>query len=78
MIIYMVYLLTSLIIIPVILTIVIVSPFDQKTDLQDKVHDEQQSDLGMMLFILMIVWMLMLARILYLMRKGKYNIRTKF
>jgi hypothetical protein len=75
----MVYLLAILVTIPVILAIVTVLPTEHKTDLPaESVDDVQQFDLRMLFFMLMIIWIVTLARILYLVRKGNYNVRTKF
>ena len=71
-------------IIPIILAIVTVSPFEPieeepiYQDPEDTAIPEPQSDSGVFFFILLIFWFLLLTRILYQLKRGTFKIRAIF
>ena len=76
----MVLQLAALIIIPIILTIVTVSPFDEPIEIEptEPAPPQPESDVGTIFFVLLLIWFLLIIRILYKIRKGTFKIRTKF
>ncbi len=81
----MVYQLAGLIILPIILTLVTVSPFDELVE-EEPIEDEPveitptepQSGFGVLSFIVFTLWLLIVIRILYKLKRGTFKIRTKF
>ncbi len=81
----MVYLLAGLIILPIILTIVTVSPFEEIIE-EEPIEEEPveiaptepQSGFGVLSFILFTIWFLIVIRILYKLKRGTFKIRGKF
>ena len=81
----MVYLLSGLIILPIILTLVTVSPFEELIE-EEPIEEypveitptEPQSNFGVIAFILFTIWLLIVIRILYKLKRGTFKIRTKF
>ena len=80
----MVYQLAGLIILPIILTLVTVSPFEE---LEEEPIEEEpvgiaptepQSGFGVISFIVFTIWLLIVIRILYQLKRGTFKIRTKF
>ncbi len=80
----MVYQLAVLVIIPIILGIVAVSPFEEiieEEPIEEPVEiapTEPQSGFGALSFILFTIWLLVVIRILYKLKRGTFKIRTKF
>ncbi|MFB5629736.1 MAG: hypothetical protein ACE5RF_05870 [Nitrosarchaeum sp.] len=63
--------------IPIILGIAIVSPFDEP--MMEKPEEiENTSDFGMIYFFLMLLWFFFLFRILFQLKKGTFNIQKKY
>jgi len=81
----MVYQLAVLVIIPIILGIVTVSPFEELIE-EEPIEEESveiaptepQSGFGVLSFILFTIWFLIVIRILYQLKRGTFKIRTKF
>jgi len=79
----MVFQLAVVIIIPIILGIVVVPPFDLPEDPPESipVTDEPRSDIpdrGFFYFFLMVIWLFFLIRILLQIRKGTFKLQRKF
>ena len=76
----MVFQLAVVIVIPIILGMVTVSPFGEtqiEEPDQPKEIDEQ-SDFEMLYFFLMIVWFFFLFRILFQLKKGTFSLQRKY
>ncbi len=81
----MVYQLAGLIILPIILTLVTVSPFEELVE-EKPIEEESveitptepQSGFGVLSFIIFTIWFLIVIRILYKLKRGTFKIRTKF
>jgi hypothetical protein len=81
----MVYLLAGLIILPIILTLVTVSPFEEPME-EELIEEEPvgiaptepQSGFGVISFIVFTIWLLIVIRILYKLKRGTFKIRAKF
>jgi hypothetical protein len=73
----MVFPLVIVIIIPIILGIVIVSPFDEPV-MEKSEEIENTSNFGMAYFLLMLIWFFFLVRILFQLKKGTFNIQKKY
>jgi len=81
----MVYQLAVLVIIPIILVIVTGSPFEELIE-DESIEEEPveitptepQSGFGILSFILFTIWLLIVIRILYKLKRGTFKIRTKF
>ncbi len=81
----MVYLLAGLIILPIILTLVTVSPFEELVEEEpieeepvETAPTEPQNGFGVLSFIVFTIWLLIVIRILYKLKRGTFKIRTKF
>lgn len=75
----MVYQLAVLIIIPIILSIVTVTPYEKPAKEDEQVvSPESKANVRVVFFILSMIWLLFLMRILYQLKKGTFKIRTKF
>jgi hypothetical protein len=80
----MVFQIAALVIIPIILGIITVSPFEPieeepaYQDPEETAPPEPESDSGVFFFILLIVWFLLLTRILYQLKRGTFKIRSTF
>ena len=80
----MVYHLAVLVIIPIILGIVVVSPFEELIEeepIEESVEiapTEPQSGFGFLSFMLFTIWLLIVIRVLYKLKRGTFKIRTKF
>ncbi len=81
----MVYQLAGLVIIPIILTLVTVSPFEELIEDEpieeepvETAPTEPQSGFGILSFILFTIWLLIVIRILYQLKRRTFKIRTKF
>jgi len=80
----MVYQLVGLIILPIILSIVAISPFEELIEEEpieepvEIIPTEPQSGFGILSFILFTIWLLIVIRILYKLKRGTFKIRTKF
>ena len=81
----MVYQLAVLVIIPIILGIVTVSPFEKLIE-EEPIEEEPvkmlpaepQSGIGILFFILFMIWLLFVIRILYKLKRGTFKTRAKF
>jgi len=78
----MAYLLAAAIIIPIILTIVSYNPL---WELEQEAKEEgvevgisEDNESPIIFFMFLVIWILILGRMLYLMRKRAYTLRTKF
>jgi hypothetical protein len=78
----MVYLLAAALIIPIILTIWTYNPLwelEQEVKEEDIEIDISQDNRSMIIFLgIFVIWLLLLGRIFYLLRKRAYTLRTKF
>lgn len=73
----MVYNLAILVLIPLILAIVTVSPFDSEEPPTKIVFPEEKPNFAILFFTLLTIWMLFMIKTLYLLRKGRYAKSTK-
>ena len=73
----MVFQIAIVIIIPLILGIVTVTPFDEQKE-EQSTEINNDSEFGIFYFLLMLIWSFFLFRILYQLKKGTFNIRRKF
>ena len=81
----MVYQLAVLVIIPIILGIVTVSPFEELIE-EEPIEEEPveiaptepQNGFGAFSFILFTIWLLIVIRVLYKLKRGTFKIRDKF
>jgi signal transduction histidine kinase len=70
----MVYQLATLVIIPIILTLVTVSPFEDP--IEEEIESIPQEDNPQILFIILtIIWFLFLLRVLYQVKKGTFSMQ---
>jgi len=75
-----------LVIIPIFLGIVVVSPFDQSEEVKDGVilepefNDEISSELGVnvLYFLLIVIWAIILMRMLLQMKKGTFKATKRY
>ncbi len=69
----------GLVIIPIIL-IVSVSPFESpvEEESEDVVLPESDTNFSILFFALLIIWLLLILRILYRVKRGTFKIQTKF
>lgn len=76
----MVFQLVVVIMIPIFLGIVTISPFEEIIEEEpvEIAPIEPQSDFGVLYFILFAIWFLMVIRILYKLKRGTFKIRAKF
>ena len=81
----MVYQLAVLVILPIILGIVTVSPFEElikeepiEEESVEIIPTEPQNGFGVFSFILFTIWLLVVIRILYKLKRGTFKIRDKF
>jgi len=78
----MVYLLAAALIIPIILTIVSYNPLwelEQETKEEGIEIGNSEDNQSSIIFLgILVIWVLVLGRMLYLMKKRAYTLRTKF
>ena len=78
----MAYLLAAALIIPIILTIVSYNPFwelEQEAQEEGVEISNPQDNQSTIIFLgFLVIWVLILGRILYLLKKHAYTLRTKF
>ncbi len=81
----MVYQLAGFIILPIILTLVTVSPFEELVEEEpieevpvETAPTKPQSGFGILSFIVFTIWLLIAIRILYQLKRRTFKIRTKF
>ena len=81
----MVYQLAVLVILPIILGIVTVSPFEElikeepiEEESVEIIPTEPQNGFGVFSFILFTIWLLVVIRILYKLKRGTFKIQDKF
>ena len=73
----MVFQIAVVIIIPLILGIVTVAPFNEPVE--DKPFDANtDSEFGLFYFFMMLIWFFFLFRILFQLKKGTFNLKRKF
>lgn len=71
----------GLVIIPIILTIVSVSPFEvpvEEEESEDLALPESETNFSILFFALLCVWLLLILRMLYRVKRGTFKIQTKF
>ena len=70
----------GIILIPIILTIVSISPFEApvQEESEDISLPESDTNFSILYFALLIVWLLLILRVLYHVRRGTFKIQTKF
>ena len=72
----------GLVIIPIILTIVSVSPFEVPVEEEEESEDlslpESETNFSILFFALLCVWLLLILRMLYRVKRGTFKIQTKF
>ncbi len=71
----------GLVIIPIILTIVSVSPFEvpvEEEESEDLALPESETNFSILFFALLIIWLLLILRMLYRVKRGTFKIQTKF
>ncbi|QUC64629.1 hypothetical protein NsoK4_09465 [Nitrosopumilus sp. K4] len=76
----MAFQLAVVILIPIILGIVTVSPFDEpqiEEPVQPKEIDDEPN-FGMLYFFMMIIWFFFLFRILFQLKKGTFTLQRKY
>jgi len=78
----MVYLLAAALIIPIILTI---ASYDPLWELKQEAKEEgvevgisEDNESPTIFFMFLVIWLLIIGRMLYLMKKRAYTLRTKF
>jgi len=78
----MAYLFAAAIIIPIILTIVSYNPLwelEQEAKEEGVEIDNSEDNQSSIIFLgILVIWVLILGRMLYLMKKRAYTLRTKF
>ena len=78
----MAYLLAAAIIIPIILTIVSYDPLwelrQEAKEQSVEVGKSEDNGSPILFFMFFVLWILILGRMLYLMKKRAYTLRTKF
>ena len=72
----MAFQLAIVIVIPIILGIVTVSPFDEPVEEPEEIDDDPK--FGMFYFFLMLIWFFFLFRILFQLKKGTFNLQRKY
>lgn len=76
--IFVVFQLAVLIIIPIILPIIMISPFEMPVLEEEETEQVPASDgTYTVFFILSVIWLLMLLRVLYQLKKRTFKIRTR-
>lgn len=73
----MVFQIAIVIIIPLILGIVTVTPFDEHKE-EQSTEINNDSEFGIFYFLLMLIWSFFLFRILYQLKKGTFSLQRKF
>ena len=72
----------GLFIIPIILTIVSVSPFEVPVEEEEESEDlalpESDTNFSILFFALLCVWLLLILRMLYRVKRGTFKIQTKY
>lgn len=74
----MVFQLAPVIIIPIILYIVIVSPLEEQRESPEPISPSTDSDNRLIFFILFMIWFLFIIRIFYQFKKGKFKPPRRF
>jgi len=73
----MVFQIAVVIIIPLILGIATVAPFDEYVE-EKPIDANTDSELGLFYFFMMLIWFFFLFRILFQLKKGTFNLKRKF
>lgn len=73
----MVFQIAVVIIIPLILGIVTVAPFDEHIE-EKSIETNTDSEFGLFYFFMMLIWFFFLFRILFQLKKGTFNLQRKF
>lgn len=73
-----VFQLAIVILIPLILGIVTVTPFDTPKTADEHVEIDGDSKFGMFYFFLMLIWFFFLFRILFQLKKGTFTLQRKY
>lgn len=74
----MVFQLAIVILIPLILGIVTVTPFDEPKTVDEPVEIDDDSKFGTFYFFLMLIWFFFLFRILFQIKKGTFSLQRKY
>ena len=74
----MVFQLGIVIVIPIILGIVTISPFEEPRVVDEPEKIDNTSKFEMLYFFLMLIWFFFLIRILFQLKKGTFNIFRKY
>ena len=78
----MVYLLAAALIIPIILTIASYDPLwelrQEAKEQRLEVGKSEDNESPIIFFMFLVIWLLIIGRMLYLMKKRTYTLRTKF
>lgn len=74
----MVYQLAVVIILPIILSIITVSPFEEQRESPEPISPPTDSNNRMIFFILFMIWLLFIIRIFYQFKKGKFKPQRRF
>ena len=73
----MVFQIAVVIIIPLILGIVTVTPFDEHVE-EKPIETNTDWEFGLFYFFMMLIWFFFLFRILFQLKKGTFNLKRKF
>ena len=76
--IFMVLHIAGLIIIPIILSIVTISPFDSPPEVepQEIQMPESKTNFDLLYFTLLIIWILLIIKVIIRIKQGTFNVRT--
>lgn len=76
----MVFQIAAIVVLPIIMMIVAVSPFDEPINVQpsDPAPQENITGVYFAFFLLWIIWLLILTRIVYQVRRGRFRIKRGF
>ena len=66
-----------LVAIPIFLGIVVVSPFDEPEEPQNEIISEEP-DVNILYFLLIVIWIIILARMLLKIKKGTFKPTQKY
>ena len=74
----MAFQLAIVIIIPIILGIVTVTPFDEPRVVEEPVEIDEEPNFGMLYLFLMIIWFIFLIRILFQVKRGTFSLQRRY
>ena len=70
--------LVIVIVIPIILGIVTVTPFDEPRVVEEPVEIDEEPNFGMLYFFLMLIWFIFLIRILFQVKRGTFSLQRRY